>query len=122
MALVNTEYFQGLTDQVNSCQSCAQLQALSTQSLTALNAQLAAVNAQIAAFAPLQALLSPPGASPADIVGWITGLIDDYLTPQFQPYITLQAQLPALTLAVSDLTDAINTKALQFPDCEITPP
>ena len=122
MALVNTEYFQALTDQVNACQSCAELQALSTKALTSLNDQLAAVNAQIAALAPMQALLSPPSANPAAIVGWITSLIDDYLTPQLAPYITLQAQLPALTLATADILSAINNKAATFPDCTVTPP
>jgi hypothetical protein len=117
---LNTDYFSSLTAQVNQCTSCAELQAVATEAMGALNAQLTEITALEAAFAAIQSLLTPPGANLSEIVTWITTLINDYLGPQLAAYAKYTAQVAALTAEIATLTAAINSAAAKFADCSIT--
>jgi hypothetical protein len=119
---LNTDFFSSLTDQINECTSCAQLQLLATQAIGELNDQLTVITSQNAAFAALQGLLTPPTSSLGSIVTWINLLISSYLGPQLAAYAKLTAQVTALTAEIATLTSAINSKAADFASCSITIP
>ena len=119
--LVNTQYFQSLIDEVNSCPSCAQLQTLALDSLTAIGQQQDAVLEQQALLAPMVALLTPP-TSPAAAVTWIQNFITDYLDPQLKPAVNYVAQTTALVAQVTELTAAITNAAAKFESCTVTIP
>lgn len=119
---INTDYFSSLTDQINECTNCAQLQMLATQAIGELNDQLTVITASNATFAALQTLLSPPSANLTQVVTWITSLIDLYLGPQLAAYAKLTAQVAALTVEIATLTSAINSKASSFANCSISIP
>lgn len=119
---LNTDYFSSLTAQINQCVSCDQLQAVVTQAMGALNAQLTAITAANVEFAALQVLLTGPAANPTAIVTWITNLITLYLGPQLAAYAKLTAQVAALTAEIAALTAAITSKASSFSSCSISIP
>lgn len=117
---INTDYFAALTQQINSCTSCAELQAVATQAIGALTAQLTAITAANAEFAALQTLLTGPAANPTAIVTWINSLISLYLGPQLAAFAKLTAQVAALTIEIATLTAAITSKASSFSECSIS--
>lgn len=119
---INTEYYQNLTARINGVNSCAALQDVASEALTALAQQQQVITEQIAAIQPILSLLSPPSANLGNIVTWITNFISKFLTPQIQPYYTYQAQLVALSAQLAQVTDAINSAKLKFPNCTITTP
>jgi hypothetical protein len=119
---LNTAYFAALTQQINDCASCAELQAVVTQAMGALSAQLTAITAANAEFEALQSLLTPPASNPGAIVTWITTLIDAYLGPQLAAYAKFTAQVAALTAEIATLTAAITSAAANFENCSITIP
>ena len=119
---LNTDYFAALTQQVNSAASCAELQAIATQALNALNSQLTQITAAEATFAELQSLLTAPAANPGAIVTWITTLIDNYLGPQLAAYAKYTAQVTALTAQLASLPAAITAAAANFENCLVTIP
>lgn len=117
---INTDYFTALTQQINNCTTCAELQLVATQAIGSLNDQLAAIAAANAEFAALQALLTGPAANPAAIVTWINSLISDYLGPQLAAFAKLTAQVTALPIEIAVLTAAITSKASSFSECSIS--
>jgi len=119
---LNTDYFSQLTAQINSVNSCSELQAIATAALTALNSQLTIITAAEAELAALQVLLTPPSANLTEIVTWITSLISDYLGPQLAAYAKLTAQVAALTAQIAALTSAITSAAARFESCTISIP
>jgi hypothetical protein len=122
MSDLNTEYFSKLDDQVDACQSCAQLQALSAKALESVASLQASITAQLDFLGPAQALLSAPAANPGDIVTWITSLINDFLTPQLAAYPVVLAKQAALVTQLGSLVTTITDKAAQFPDCDVPVP
>lgn len=119
---INTEYFSSLVAQINLCTSCAELQAVATEAMGALNDQLTAITSANAEFAALQVLLTGPAANPDAIVTWITDLITLYLGPQLAAYAKLTAQVAALTAEVATVTAAISSAASNFDNCSISIP
>lgn len=119
--ILDTQYFSALTDQVNACTSCAQLQALTTQSGQSVNAVKAALNAQIALLAPALALLSAP-TDPTAVVTWVSNFITHVLTPLLLPSSNYALKLTALTAQIGALASAINSKAATIPGCSVAIP
>jgi hypothetical protein len=119
---INVAYFTALTDQVNAATSCAQLQAAVNSAFPAILAAQAAATAQLALITPMLALLTAPASNPGAIVTWITSLIENYLTPQLVPAVTLASQLTETIAAIASLTSAIESAAAKFESCSITIP
>ena len=119
MTVINEAYFQNLTDQINSVDSCAALQNAANIILPSIQAQITAASAQLAKVQPILALLTPP-SSPDDIINWIQGLIDNVISPLAAPAAIYEAQLAALAAGLLEVTAAINDKANSFTDCEVS--
>jgi ABC-type hemin transport system substrate-binding protein len=120
MTVINTDYYTQLIKQIDDVTSCAELQLASTAIIQSLQKQLQAAEDQLAKVQPLLDLLTPP-ASPDDIINWITGLIDNLITPLAAPALSYQIQIVAMTASLAEVIDKINEKASLFTDCEITP-
>lgn len=121
MSVVNADYYAELVKQIDSATSCAALQAQTNTIVASLKEQLAQAEAQLAKVQPVLALLTPP-TSPDDVIGWIQVLIDSVITPLAAPATTYTAQIAAMTVGIADVINAINAKAADFQNCEITPP
>ena len=117
-SIINTEQIDSLKARVESCNTCEQLQEVTTSVMETIDAEKDAILAQIAKFAPLAALLEIP-ADPQEVIDWITGLINDFLKPMLTPSATYQLQLTAITAASVDLVDAINKKKNEIASCSI---
>lgn len=118
----NPEPFERLVAQLNAVTTCDELQALADQALQSANTLLAGVGAQLAALKPLMALLSAPGANPAQIVTWITDFISAFLQPYLQPMLVLPAQIAGITSAIANLQSAITAAADRIGSCSIELP
>jgi hypothetical protein len=119
---INTDYFSALKQQINNCTSCAELQMVATQAMSALNAQLAGITAQNATFAALQTLLTAPAANPDAIVTYLSTFIELYLGPQLAAFAKLTAQVAALPIEIAAITEAITSKASSFSECSVSIP
>lgn len=108
--LLNLEYFTNLTLQINATESEIGLQVLVNTVFADLSVLESTITSQLAFLAPINVLLTPPGANFSDIINWITGMIG-VLTLMYQPFITMTAQLPALTIQIAALTAAIEAQA-----------
>lgn len=110
-AILNPAYFENLLLSVNAAATETELQALINQVYADISLLESTITSQLAFLGPISALLSAPSASPGAIVTWITGLIDNVLTPLVKPLATYAAQLTALAAAVASLTTAIEDAA-----------
>lgn len=108
--LLNLDYFINLTLQIENTEIEADLQALVTTVFADLSVLESTITSQLAFLGPINALLTVPGANFSDIITWITGVIG-LLTRMYQPFITMTAQLPALTIQIAALTAAIEAQA-----------
>lgn len=117
-SIINTEQIDSLKARVESCNTCEQLQEVTTEVMETIEAEKDAVVAQIAKFTPLAALLEVP-TDPQEVIDWITGLINDFLKPMLTPSTTYQLQLAAITAAGVDLIDTINKKKDEIASCSI---
>ena len=118
---VNPSYYADMTARVNAAQNCAELQAITTEICTSLNAGQAATTAQLANLAPIAALLAAP-SSPSDVVTWITGFIEHVLTPLYAPAAAYAVQNTATAANKATLDAAITAKAATFDTCTVTIP
>jgi hypothetical protein len=121
MGLINTQYFTNLTDQINSINVCAELQAQVDDIAAQLNDQFAAIRAQIAALNPYLALIISPG-NLAEVITWIDGVINTLILPYVQTITTLEAQVVALEAQVTALVAAVENAANNIENCKITIP
>ncbi len=103
-SIINTEQIDSLKARVESCNTCEQLQEVTTSVIETIEAEKDAVVAQIAKLAPVALLLEVP-TDPQEVIDWITGFINDFLTPMLTPSTTYQLQLAAITAASVDLID-----------------
>ena len=117
-SIINTEQIDSLKARVESCNTCEQLQEVTTSVMETIEAEKDAVVAQIAKLAPVAALLDVP-TDPQKVIDWITGFINDFLKPMLTPSTTYQLQLAAITAASVDLIDTINKKKDEIASCSI---
>lgn len=117
-SIINTEQIDSLKARVESCNTCEQLQEVTTSVMETIEAEKDAVVAQIAKLAPVALLLEVP-TDPQEVIDWITGFIDDFLKPMLTPSATYQLQLAAITAASVDLVDTINKKKDEIASCSI---
>jgi len=117
-SIINTEQIDSLKARVESCNTCEQLQEVTTSVMETIDAEKDAILAQIAKFTPLAALLEIP-TDPQKVIDWITGFINDFLKPMLTPSTTYQLQLAAITAASVDLIDTINKKKNEIASCSI---
>lgn len=121
-SIINTEYFDNLIQSVENVQTCEELQKIASDAMATIGAVNGAITEEMAKLAPILALLTAPGANLTQIVTWITSLINGVLRPMYEPYITYQAQIVALTAKVAQLTSAINDAKSRIPHCSFTTP
>lgn len=119
--MINVQYINNLTAQVNAVSSCAALQAVADLAVAAINAQLASLEARIIAMEPALALITPP-TNPTEVITWIENYITLVLGPQLASVAIMQAQVIQLTAALAALTAAIISKASSFTSCSISIP
>ena len=117
-SIINTEQIDSLKARVESCNTCEQLQEVTTSVIETIEAEKDAVVAQIAKLAPVALLLEVP-TDPQEVIDWITGFINDFLKPMLTPSATYQLQLTAITAASIDLIDTINKKKDEIASCSI---
>ena len=117
-SIINTEQIDSLKARVESCNTCEQLQEVTTSVIETIEAEKDAVVAQIAKLAPVASLLEVP-TDPQEVIDWITGFINDFLKPMLTPSTTYQLQLAAITAASIDLIDTINKKKNEIASCSI---
>lgn len=117
-SVINTEQIDSLKARVESCNTCEQLQEVTTSVMETIDAEKDAVVAQIAKLAPVALLLEVP-TDPQEVIDWITGFINDFLKPMLTPSATYQLQLTAITAASVDLIDTINKKKNEIASCSI---
>lgn len=122
MSLTNPEYFTNLTNQVKLCSSCAELQSLTDEVIASLQSQKDAIQAEIDAYAPMIALLTLSISDLPSVITFLENLVENYLTPQLKPYITLAAQLTEFLAAVTSLASAIEAAASSIKGCTVTVP
>jgi len=124
--LLNVDYFNNLISEINSAMTPEQLQEIVNSAFNDISTLESTMTGQLALLAPINALLTIPATNPAAIVTWITSLITDVLTPMYQPYITMTAQIAALIVQIAELTAAIESAQLSlstnFPDISIDIP
>lgn len=119
--LLNTQVFASLTARINAAQTCAELQAATTEALDSLIAIKAAITAQIALLAPILALLTAP-TNPTALITWVGNFITSFLTPYVVPHATYLIQLTDMAAQVTSLVSAITAKEAAFAGCTITIP
>lgn len=112
-AILNEQYFENLLLSVNSAASESELQDLITKVYGDISLLQSTLESQLALLGPIEALLTPPGASISDLVTWVSNYITNVLTPLFKPFATYTAQITALVAAVTTLSEAIETVATQ---------
>ena len=117
-SVVNTEQIDSLKARVESCNTCEQLQEVTTSVMETIEAEKDAVLAQIDKLAPIAALIEVP-TDPQEVIDWITGFINDFLKPMLTPSTTYQLQLAAITAASVDLIETINKKKNEIASCSI---
>ncbi|MRW88875.1 hypothetical protein GJ699_02635 [Duganella sp. FT80W] len=118
-ALLNLDHFTNLTKSINAVASCDELRVLAADALASIAAVEAGIQAELAAIAPILALLQPPGANLGAIVTWLTNYISHVLTPLVKPNITFAAQLTQIAAQIAELTAAIQSASVRFPNCSI---
>lgn len=119
---INTEYFEGLQKSIEGCASCEQLTEVVNDAFESVGASMTAGLEMLPQLEALQALLEIPAANPAEIVTWITSLVEDYLTPQFQPLFKIPVQLALIQAQMAELPALIEAKMAQFPSCSVPIP
>ena len=117
-SVINTEQIDSLKARVESCNTCEQLQEVTTSVMETIDAEKDAILAQIEKLAPIAALTEVP-TDPQKVIDWITGFINDFLKPMLTPSTTYQLQLAAITAASVDLIDTINKKKNEIASCSI---
>jgi hypothetical protein len=117
-SIINTEQIDSLKARVESCNTCEQLQEVTTSVMETVDAEKDAILAQIEKLAPIAALTEVP-TDPQKVIDWITGFINDFLKPMLTPSTTYQLQLTAITAASVDLIDTINKKKNEIASCSI---
>lgn len=117
-SIINTEQIDSLKARVESCNTCEQLQEVTTSVMETIEAEKDAVLAQIEKLAPIAALIEVP-TDPQEVIDWITGFINDFLKPMLTPSTTYQLQLTAITAASVDLIETINKKKNEIASCSI---
>lgn len=120
-SILNTQYFSSLTDRVNNCGSCEELQIIVSEAFASINAGQSAVQAQIDALKPMLALASAP-TDLGSVISWITNLINGFLNPLIKPYATYATQMSQLSTQMASLTAAIENAAGKFPSCAVNVP
>lgn len=118
----NAETISRLTEQLATVQTCDELQIIAGEAMASINGQLAGITAQMAALQPIMALLTAPGANPAQIVTWITDFISAFLAPYVKPIVTLQLQVAQIAAAVAQLQAAIDSASSRIGSCSISLP
>lgn len=100
---MNIAYFDHLVDEINACNGCAELAALSAKATAQISSWEAEITAQLALLEPL--LNVPTDLTSA--IAWITSVINTYLGPQTKllaDEAILVAQLARVMAAVSSVS------------------
>lgn len=117
-SLINVDQYTAMSERVDNIASCKELQEVSDETISSLNAETEAIIAQLEKANALAALLTPP-TDLGEVIDWITGIITNVIGPLAIPATTYSAQVIARTAAIADLVDKINKKSEEFSSCSI---
>lgn len=120
--IINTAYFDAVIARIEGCGTCDTIQAALDDATGSVAAQLGSITEKLAALQPYIALATAPGANPAQIVTWITGLIEAQITPMLKPVATLPVQLAELATLPSRFAAAAAKAQARLPSCGISVP
>lgn len=109
-SLLNDGYFTSLVNQIGEIESEAELQNLANEVMADISLLMSTLSSQLSFLAPIEALLTPPGASLGAIVSWITSLIG-VLTAMYKPYAIMTEQLAQIAVEVATITAALEAAA-----------
>ena len=111
-SLINTKYFDDLTDQINRIDGCAELQALVSTITADMQAQINSLGQQITILAPL---IIVPG-SLGGVITWISNFVNSIMPT----YLAAIATITQTIAAVEKLTAALENAASRITHCSIT--
>jgi hypothetical protein len=109
--LLNTAYFTNIINQINSAGTPEELQAIIDTAFSDIQNLESTMTGQLALLAPINILLTAPGANLTALATWISTFITSVLTPIYKPYITMTAQLAELAVEVSAVIAAAEAAA-----------
>lgn len=121
-SLIDTKYFEDLTQSVNNVQTCEELQALAAQAFASIDAAKAAIQLELEKIQPMLALLQGPSANLGQIVTYLNSLIANLITPIVKPSITYNLQLTATLAALASLASAVQDAASRIGSCTVPGP
>jgi prefoldin subunit 5 len=107
-------YFNSLTQEINSIDGCAALQALVNEAMASLQAQISAIEHEIAKLLPI---ITIPTDLPS-VITWIT----NFIAPELAAYNAYLTQLTSMLAAITNLVTAIENAAARLEGCSITVP
>lgn len=119
---VNMAYFDSVMARIESCGSCADIQAALDDATGIVQAQLDSLADRMAMLQPYLALLSPPGADPGAIVSFLTDMITAQIKPMVEPLTIIPLQIAAYAQLPAKFAAAADAAKARLPSCEITPP
>lgn len=112
--ILNLDYFTNIQAEIGTCATVAELQNIVDKVFADISLLESTIQSQIDSLTKVSALLVVPGANLSDIITWITGFINDFLTPLIKPLATSIAQLAALATQVTALIASIEAAALRL--------
>lgn len=120
---MNDQWIDNLTQDIETCNACADLQKLVGEAFQDIIGPLKAdIEAELAKLLPAQELTDLPDANPAAIVTWLEKLVTHIINPYLAPILTLQAQLADLESKIAKLTGAVEQAASRLESCQISLP
>ena len=119
---VNMAYFDSVIARIESCGTCADIQAALDDSSGIVQAQLDSLAERMQMLQPYLALLTPPSANPAQIVTFLTDLIEAQIKPMVAPLTIIPLQIAAYVQLPAKFIAAADAAKARLPSCDITPP
>lgn len=119
---VNMAYFDSVIARIESCGTCADIQAALDDATGSVQIQLNSLTEKLAVLQPYIALMTMPGANPGAIVTYLQDLATATIEPMLKPIITIPLQLAAYATLPAKFIAAAEAAKDRLPSCSITPP
>lgn len=120
-SVIDTEFFESLTAQINAINVCSELQTVVNEAFATLQAEKNAIEAQIANLLPILALATLP-TDLGSVITWIGNLATSLINPIIIPYANYANLLIQQATAIANLVTAIENAASRIESCSIEIP
>lgn len=117
---VNMAYFDSVIARIESCGTCADIQAALDDATGSVQTQLMSLTEKLAVLQPYIALMTMPGANPAAIVTYLQDLATATIEPMLKPIVTIPLQLAAYATLPAKFMAAAEAAKDRIPSCSIT--